>query len=101
MNETSSQPDLMNSIVFLEDGSTHISSADLDETGAKGGKGEYSTVPFVPREGRPVYCSDCFRSQQPARGSRRDDSPSYSYSGSSYDSGTSRQRSGDRRTSRW
>lgn len=62
--------------------------------------GKSTTVPFVPREGRPVYCSDCFRSQQPARGSRRDDSHSYSYSGSSYDSVTSRKHSGDRRTSR-
>ena len=62
--------------------------------------GKPAMVPFVPREGRPVYCSDCFRSQQPAHGSRRDDSHSYSYSGSSYDSVTSRKHSGDRRTSR-
>ncbi len=62
--------------------------------------GKPTTVPFVPREGRPVYCSDCFRSQQPSRGSRRDDSYSYSYSGSSYDSGNSRKRRGDRRNSR-
>ncbi len=62
--------------------------------------GKPTTVPFVPREGRPVYCSECFRSQQPSRSSRRDDSHSYSYSGSSYDSGNSRKRSGDRRNSR-
>ena len=41
--------------------------------------GKPATVPFVPREGRPVYCSDCFQSQQPSRDSRRDDSHSYSY----------------------
>jgi len=29
--------------------------------------GKKTTVPFVPREGRPVYCSDCF---QPERASR-------------------------------
>ena len=60
--------------------------------------GKPTTVPFVPREGRPVYCSDCFRSQQPSHGSRRDDS--YRYSGSSYNSGNSRKRSGNRRNSR-
>ncbi|HZR38870.1 MAG TPA: zinc-ribbon domain containing protein [Ktedonobacteraceae bacterium] len=60
--------------------------------------GKPTTVPFMPREGRPVYCSDCFRSQQP---SRRDDAHSYSYSGSSYESGNSRKRSGERRNSRW
>ena len=62
--------------------------------------GKPTTVPFVPRAGRPVYCSDCFRSQQLSRGSRHDDSHSYSYSGSRYDSGNSRKRSADRRKSR-
>ncbi|HEY4384539.1 MAG TPA: zinc-ribbon domain containing protein [Ktedonobacteraceae bacterium] len=59
--------------------------------------GKQTTVPFEPREGRPVYCSDCFRSQQPARGSYRDDSRGYNDGGSSYDSG----RGGNRRNSRW
>ncbi len=64
--------------------------------------GKPTTVPFVPREGRPVYCSDCFRSQQPSRGTRRDDSRSYSYSysGSSYGNGNSRKGGRDRRNSR-
>jgi CxxC-x17-CxxC domain-containing protein len=64
--------------------------------------GRPATVPFVPREGRPVYCSDCFQSQKASRGSHRDDSYSYSYSGSSYDN--SRGRGRDRRNgrdSRW
>ncbi|HEU5378444.1 MAG TPA: zinc-ribbon domain containing protein [Ktedonobacteraceae bacterium] len=63
--------------------------------------GKPTTVPFVPREGRSVYCSDCFRSQQPSRASRRDDSPSYSSRGSHYERGYSHQRSDDRRQSRW
>jgi CxxC-x17-CxxC domain-containing protein len=42
--------------------------------------GRTTTVPFVPREDRPVYCSDCFQSQR-ASSPRRDDSRSYGYSG--------------------
>jgi CxxC-x17-CxxC domain-containing protein len=45
--------------------------------------GRPTSVPFIPREDRPVYCSDCYQAQRPARSSRRDDS----YSGSSYDRG--------------
>jgi CxxC-x17-CxxC domain-containing protein len=26
--------------------------------------GQDTQVPFEPREGRPVYCSDCFTSQK-------------------------------------
>jgi CxxC-x17-CxxC domain-containing protein len=62
--------------------------------------GKLATVPFVPREGRPVYCSECFQSQRASRGSHRDSSYSYSYSGSNYDNGDSRRRSGERRNSR-
>ncbi len=32
--------------------------------------GKPTTVPFVPREDRPVYCSDCFQEQRAARSSR-------------------------------
>ena len=38
--------------------------------------GRATTVPFIPREDRPVYCSDCFQSQRPSN-PRRDDSRSY------------------------
>lgn len=62
--------------------------------------GRPATVPFVPREDRPVYCSDCFRSQRASRDRRRDDSYSYSYSGSSYGNSDSRGRGRDRRDRR-
>ena len=42
--------------------------------------GRATTVPFMPREDRPVYCSDCFQVQRASRPPRRDDR---SYSGSS------------------
>jgi CxxC-x17-CxxC domain-containing protein len=42
--------------------------------------GHATTVPFMPREDRPVYCSDCFQAQRASRPPRRDDR---SYSGSS------------------
>ncbi len=61
--------------------------------------GRPATVPFVPREGRPVYCSDCFQSQRASR-DRREDSRSYSYSGSSYSNDNSRGRGRDRRDRR-
>jgi len=61
--------------------------------------GRPATVPFVPREGRPVYCSDCFQSQRTSR-DRREDSHSYSYSGSSYSTDNSRGRGRDRRDRR-
>ncbi len=31
------------------------------------GCGQNTQVPFRPRGDRPVYCSDCFRSQSPSR----------------------------------
>lgn len=49
--------------------------------------GRATTVPFMPREDRPVYCSDCFQAQRSSRPSRRDD---HSYSGSSNYGGGSR-----------
>jgi len=64
--------------------------------------GKQTTVPFVPREGRPVYCSDCFQLERASRGENRESSRSYSYSysGSNYGNGNSRKRDGDRRNSR-
>ena len=60
-----------------------------------------TTVPFVPREDRPVYCSDCFQSQRTSRGSR-EMARSYS-SGNSYGSGNSggRGRGGRDRNDRY
>jgi len=42
--------------------------------------GQPTSVPFIPRDDRPVYCSDCFQAQRNARGSRREDSRAYSSS---------------------
>jgi CxxC-x17-CxxC domain-containing protein len=57
--------------------------------------GNPTTVPFIPREDRPVYCSDCFQEQRASR-PPRDSGSSYgggssygSGSGSSYDNGSS------------
>ncbi|HEY0738922.1 MAG TPA: zinc-ribbon domain containing protein [Herpetosiphonaceae bacterium] len=33
--------------------------------------GRDAQVPFVPRGDKPVYCSDCFQSQRPARSNSR------------------------------
>ena len=33
--------------------------------------GKEAQVPFVPRGDKPVYCSDCFQSQRPARSNDR------------------------------
>ncbi|QBD79910.1 zinc-binding protein [Ktedonosporobacter rubrisoli] len=57
--------------------------------------GRLTTVPFQPREDRPVYCSDCFQSQRASR-PRRDSSRSYS---GSYGGGRGRERR--ERDSRW
>lgn len=32
--------------------------------------GKPTTVPFIPREDRPVYCSDCFQEQRASRPSQ-------------------------------
>ncbi len=34
--------------------------------------GKATTVPFIPREDRPVYCSDCFQEQRANRAPRGD-----------------------------
>lgn len=52
--------------------------------------GSPTTVPFIPREDRPVYCSDCFQAQRAARPARSDSYGSGGYGGgSSYGSGNS------------
>lgn len=60
--------------------------------------GNPTTVPFIPREDRPVYCSDCFQSQRgSSRGGGRREDRGYS---SSYSGGNRGGR--DRRSSnRW
>lgn len=45
--------------------------------------GRPTSIPFVPREDRPVYCSDCFQAQRAVRGPRHEDSRSYGNSGGS------------------
>jgi CxxC-x17-CxxC domain-containing protein len=40
--------------------------------------GRPTSVPFVPREDRPVYCNECFQAQRASRGPRREESRSYS-----------------------
>jgi len=32
-----------------------------------GGCGKETEVPFEPRDGRPVYCSDCYSKNKPSR----------------------------------
>jgi CxxC-x17-CxxC domain-containing protein len=66
--------------------------------------GRTTSVPFVPREDRPVYCSDCFQNHRPARSN---DSRGYSSSygggrGNSGRGGNSGGRGGrDRDYDRW
>lgn len=63
--------------------------------------GRPTSVPFIPREDRPVYCSDCFQAQ---RASRPRYSNSYAGSGSGYGNrgGGRDRRGGDRRSgNRW
>ena len=59
--------------------------------------GRPTSVPFVPREDRPVYCNDCFQAQRTAR-PRRDEAYSYSVSNSGSNFGGGRDRR-DRRDS--
>jgi CxxC-x17-CxxC domain-containing protein len=62
--------------------------------------GRPTSVPFVPREDRPVYCNDCFQAQRASRGGyNRDDSRSYSGGGGGYGGGRGRDRR-DRRDNR-
>lgn len=43
--------------------------------------GRPTSIPFVPREDRPVYCSDCFQAQRAVRTPRYEDSRSYGSGG--------------------
>jgi CxxC-x17-CxxC domain-containing protein len=43
--------------------------------------GRPTSVPFIPREDRPVYCSDCFQMHRPARTGGRGESRGYSSGG--------------------
>lgn len=52
--------------------------------------GRRTSVPFLPREDRPVYCNDCFQAQRASR-PRRDDYRTYS-SVSSYSGGHENRR---------
>ena len=51
--------------------------------------GKEAQVPFQPSSGRPVYCSDCFRSQRPSGndygGSSRGGGSRGGYGGGGYD----------------
>ena len=57
--------------------------------------GRTTSVPFVPREDRPVYCSDCFQAQRASRGPRRDDSRSYGGNSYGYTTGQRYNNSGN------
>jgi CxxC-x17-CxxC domain-containing protein len=50
--------------------------------------GRTTSVPFIPREDRPVYCNECFQAQRASRPPRRDDTRSYSMSSMSYSGDT-------------
>jgi CxxC-x17-CxxC domain-containing protein len=57
--------------------------------------GRPTSVPFIPREDRPVYCNACFQAQRAARGPRREESHTTthnSYGGGGYGGGRERER---------
>ncbi len=51
--------------------------------------GNPTTVPFIPREDRPVYCSDCYQEMRAARPARSSYSSGGSYGGGGYGGGGS------------
>lgn len=62
--------------------------------------GRPTSVPFIPREDRPVYCSDCFQYHRPVRAAgRRDDYGNSSYN--SYGGGNRDRRDRRERRDRW
>ena len=63
--------------------------------------GRPTSVPFIPREDRPVYCSDCFQAQRASRGFSRDSVRSYSGSGYGGARGRDRRDRRDNRDTRW
>ena len=56
--------------------------------------GKPTTVPFIPREDRPVYCSDCFQEQRASR-------PSYGGGGNRGGGGGGRGRGERRDRNNW
>lgn len=60
--------------------------------------GNPTVLPFVPRDERPVYCSDCYQTQRSSR-PRREEGRSF---GGNFSGGRgSRDRGGERQKSRW
>ena len=59
--------------------------------------GQATTVPFIPREDRPVYCSDCFQEQRASRAPRAGSGGGYSSSGGGRGGRSGGGRGGDRR----
>jgi CxxC-x17-CxxC domain-containing protein len=57
--------------------------------------GRPTSVPFIPRADRPVYCNECFQAQRASRNSYRDDSYGYSNSNSGYGNSNSNSRYGN------
>ncbi len=49
--------------------------------------GRPTSVPFIPREDRPVYCSDCFQAHRASRSGGRSDSHGGGYSSGGYGGG--------------
>lgn len=62
--------------------------------------GRTTSVPFVPREDRPVYCNECFQTQRASR-PRRDDAYSYSNTNSSGGRGRNRRDNGRDHKNYW
>jgi CxxC-x17-CxxC domain-containing protein len=62
--------------------------------------GRATSVPFMPREDRPVYCNECFQTQRSGRSRRDDYRGSYSTSGYGSGGGRDRRERRDRRD-RW
>jgi CxxC-x17-CxxC domain-containing protein len=56
--------------------------------------GQPTTVPFMPREDRPVYCSDCYQAQRASR-------PSREYSNTGRSGGRDRRGGNRDRYDRW
>ena len=81
-NEPSRCPDCRAANKRARGGSGGYSSGGYSSGGGYGGQremfdvtcdscGRPAKVPFQPRGDRPVYCSDCFQSQRPARSGGR------------------------------
>jgi CxxC-x17-CxxC domain-containing protein len=62
--------------------------------------GKQTEVPFQPRGDKPVYCSDCYKSQRPSSGGGYSGGRSGGGYGGGRSSGGGRDRGGDRGRSR-